>query len=178
MPPDVQKRLELNNIDEEYILKQKKQLLDKYDNNEEITDSYCKFQEISSRYGDDKWINKLFLDPGIYAGLCSNSKEYFLHIIEGTPFKTLAGLKNEEYIISNKNDTEIIVKAELLEKLNKTELERLLILHEALKNERNNINHASDKVIRLPLKIVKKAVQEYIEIYRSLSVADEDFQIK
>lgn len=170
--PDLQKRLELNNIDEEYILKQKKQLLDKYDNDEKITDFYCKFQEISSRYGDDKWINKLFLDPSIYAGLCSNSKEYFLRIIKGTPLKTLAGLKNEEYVISNKNDTEIIVKAELPEKLNKTELEKLLILHEALKNERNNINHASDKVIRLPLKIVKKAVQEYIEIYRSLLVAD------
>lgn len=47
-------------------------------------------------------------------------------------------------------------------------LEELLLLHAALKQERNNSNHASELGKRLPLEIVSKAIQEYIEKFRYL----------
>ena len=172
MLPDLQRRLGLNYVCGNCVLKQKNKLLDKYNNGEEITDFYCWFREISDICEDDKWVKKLLLNPSIYAGLVLDDKEYCFDIVNGIPLKTLAGLKNQEYIISQKDDIEIIVKVKLPGNLKKMELDKLLLLHEALKSERNNINHASDKGMRLPLKIVKKAVQEYIEIYRSLLVMD------
>lgn len=166
MSSDLQKKFELNYINKDYVLKQKDKLLDKYNNGKKIADSYCLFQEISNKYENNGEISQLLFDPCIYAEILSIKQEYFLNFVNGKPLKTIAGIKKQEYIIKNK--TEIILKAEIKKNVKKVELEKLLILHETLKNERNNINHASDKVIRLPLKIIKKAVQEYIEKYKSL----------
>lgn len=45
----------------------------------------------------------------------------------------------------------------------KAELEQLFLLHEALKKERNCSNHASEKGVRLPSKVVSKAIDIYIK---------------
>lgn len=47
---------------------------------------------------------------------------------------------------------------------------QLMILHDALKRERNQSNHASEKGIRLKAKVIKRAIDYYIYLYHKLFV--------
>lgn len=90
-------------------------------------------------------------------------------LITSKIYKTVAGIDNryaEEIDMKWLND--IIEWIKLNDNIDGNEkarriLEDTILLHRALKNERNNTNHASTKHRRLPLKIVSKAIDLYVQ---------------
>ena len=47
-------------------------------------------------------------------------------------------------------------------------MEQLFLLHDALKKERNCCNHASEKGVRLPQKVVSMAIEIYVDKARDI----------
>lgn len=136
---------------------------------------YGAMRKISS-YNRSYWesFNKV---RDVYLSKNKNMNEKF--IINGRKWdterrlRTPAGMNERKYEFEYGKDNSNPVKKMVMEaKLNyskkRWELEVLLLLHMALKNERNNSNHASERGTRLPLEVVAAAIQEYVQIFRSI----------
>ena len=79
-------------------------------------------------------------------------------------YQTVAGLRD-----AHKLGDDIRLDAiHISPSVNRRKLERFLLLHKALKNERNNTNHASEKSLRLSLRVVKRMIYLYIDLAREL----------
>ena len=90
-------------------------------------------------------------------------------MINGLSSETWASLKNEyEYDIKDNDDKLVTFTITIPNKVDRKKLQDVLLLHAALKYERNNSNHASEKGERVPAKIVKYMILQYVDMCRQL----------
>jgi hypothetical protein len=80
-------------------------------------------------------------------------------------------LKNEQVIgdtSGNQPEAEYCFEIKINDNVNREKLDVVLRLHDALKKERNNCNHASDKGPRVPSEDVKKLICSYVDLCEQL----------
>ncbi len=88
-------------------------------------------------------------------------------------YKTFAGLNNEyAYDLSQDGTGKATLKCMTKDTaaINRHKVDLLLRLHEALKRERNNSNHASEKGLRLNLRVIEYMMKAYIDLCREYVV--------
>ncbi|MBQ8317608.1 MAG: hypothetical protein IJX85_04660 [Lachnospiraceae bacterium] len=112
--------------------------------------SYCNSNFYHDHCGQE--IAKLYED-----------NQQYLKVEDGYMYKTIAGVKHSDNIMLKYIDSISFNPG-----IAPMKLEKLLRLHSALKQERNNTNHASEKCMRLPLSVIKKAIYLYIKWVREI----------
>ena len=134
-------------------------MMSKYNTGEQIADEYCSYM-----------LGAWQLNEDVSALMSSDILNHLESDIKKQPYKTLAALKADTYELKCKDEemSTIMIDVKIMVSSKRQLLEELLLLHAALKQERNNSNHASELGKRLPLEIVSKAIQEYIEKFRYL----------
>lgn len=145
------------NYESRYNDNDRKKILDCHNADEVISDKYCQYM-----LGNWQFQERRYLDsktPSILRKLECNTT---------FPYKTLAGLKTGTYKLSDNTGNTIELEIRFKVGSRRQNLEELLLLHVALKQERNNCNHASGEKKRLPLEIVSRAIGEYVERFRDL----------
>lgn len=143
------------NLNDYFMLKEAEH---KYTNGHIIEDRYITLQNYEffcEKIGGELW--KLYVDDNKLLMTEEINGEKYL-------YKTFAGLKGEDNAIH-----EASLNAGLVNK--RRQLEELLLLHKAIRQERNNTNHASQKIKRLPNKLVKHIIEIYLEKVRELDKA-------
>ena len=88
-------------------------------------------------------------------------------------YRTWAGIsQGDTFDISNKSNKTCVVHGQLNPKLQqfRDDIDLILRLHEALKQERNNSNHASERGLRLDLRIVEQMMRAYVDMCRKYIV--------
>ena len=82
--------------------------------------------------------------------------------------------KNDIFFVIEKNSEykkiEVWIRLQSLPVLEpyKDKLEQIFLLHEALKAERNSSNHASEKGVRIPYKVVTRAINIYTYMLKDI----------
>ncbi len=135
---------------------------------------YCKFRTMESYLENHK-------DPSAKKPsdlLYSYTPELFYYIMEqndqfkykkpSISFTMLSCLGKHTYPFKYKNkkttfDVDLELKLHPALEKRQENLEELFLLHHALKKERNCNNHASEKGLRLPKKVVANAIQIYLD---------------
>ena len=74
---------------------------------------------------------------------------------------TWANIKDAEYMDGDK-------KIKIKINADRTKLEKVLLLHAALKQERNTTNHAADSYYRFPLTTMQEIILEYVRLCEDL----------
>jgi hypothetical protein len=74
----------------------------------------------------------------------------------------------EEIVVKDKDKVKIEIAQQINSKENRIKLDRVLRLHTALKNERNNCNHASDSGTRIYVEDVQEIIKYYVDECRQL----------
>lgn len=145
------------NINIEDVKKAKKHLLDNLTDpdfsEEQFVDEYCSFRKLEHLY------EARFVKP----------------IDDQTILVCCEKQQGKSFTVQPKNKNKSEIKARIAfwtnENLDEGSLKLLehhLFLHEALKKERNCCNHASEKGIRLPIVVVKRAIEIYIKNVRKI----------
>lgn len=133
------------------------ELLKNADENEFIV-QYCRFRRYENCYGKKL---DLFIPENLYeiagdAAWKDCPQPYF---------SILSCLGEKQYYIDKGKTKTVSITLNVHDQVanHKRELDDLFLLHEALKQERNCSNHASEKGIRLSVKIVKRAIEIYVK---------------
>lgn len=119
-------------------------------------EQYCKFRRWEDSFEKDKILH-LVNEENLY--------EYVGKEIWGNKdiyFSIVKCCEKEDYSYKGIN-FRIMVRIHSNLESEKKKLDRLFLLHEALKKERNCSNHASAKGMRLPIATVKRAIEIYIK---------------
>lgn len=74
----------------------------------------------------------------------------------------------------NKKSCNNVVQLERVSRADIREIQTFIKLHEALKNERNNANHASEKGNRLSLGCINRAISLFIDIARDITAKEPE----
>lgn len=139
---------------------------------EEAIWKYIEYRDVAGDYERDKQFNQqsdLYENPLFYVEeLGGEFKELYKEISlflwdDNYFYQTVAGIRDANIIGDVKLDSIHIAPG-----VDRGKLEKVLLLHKALKNERNNTNHASERSLRLPLWVVKRMIEIYIGLIRDL----------
>lgn len=146
-----------NNRINEKKLNEIAELLKNADENEFIA-QYCRFRRWENCYG--KRLD-LLISENLYeiAGVAV-WKDY------PQPYFSILHCLGEKQYFTGKNKSQTVsITLNINEQLvdHKREIDDLFLLHEALKQERNCSNHASEKGVRLSVRIVKRAIEIYVK---------------
>ena len=74
----------------------------------------------------------------------------------------------------NKKSCNNVVQLERVSRADIREIQTFIKLHEALKNERNNANHASEKGNRLSLGCINRAISLFVDIARDITAKEPE----
>lgn len=140
---------------------------------EEAIEKYVEYRDVAVNYEHNSLFKEqsaLYENPLFYAEELGGE---FLEVYKNNSvflydenyfYQTVAGLRD-----AHKLGDDIGLDAiHISQSVDRRKLERFLLLHKALKNERNNTNHASEKSLRLPLWVVKRMIYLYIDLAREL----------
>ena len=148
---------------------------------EKFVKQYCKFRRLEADYEKDG-LYSAFNDENIYEQIVSKIKDpdenmYFSilnclgekkYLVEDNSKRNEKGKKKEKN--SEYKKIEVWIRLQSLPVLEpyKDKLEQIFLLHEALKAERNSSNHASEKGVRIPYKVVTRAINIYTYMLKDI----------
>ncbi len=169
---------QLLSYDEDKLNDLYKQLIDAYEKTcekKDIIEKYivyrmkeCDFEKTGkyvAKVADPKFMEQYLYNKNTGKGFnVSHSL-----MINGLSSETWASLENEyKYVIKDKDYKSVKFTITIPTKIDRQKLQDVLLLHAALKQERNNSNHASEKGERVPAKIVKYMILQYVDMCRQL----------
>lgn len=92
-------------------------------------------------------------------------------------YDSVCYIKGDSFTITrnvNKKRCNNVVELERVSKADIREIQTFIKLHEALKNERNNANHASEKGNRLSLGCINRAISLFVDIARDITAKEPE----
>ena len=92
-------------------------------------------------------------------------------------YDSVCYIKGDSFTITqnvNKKPCNNVVELERVSRADIREIQTFIKLHEALKNERNNANHASEKGNRLSLGCINRAISLFVDIARDITAKEPE----
>lgn len=145
---------------------------------EEFIDTYIKYRSYAAeaeRCDEEK--DKNFWQS--YAQLCGIKDLLKPELVpEGFyRYDSVCYIKGDSFTITqnvNKKPCNNVVELERVSRADIREIQTFIKLHEALKNERNNANHASEKGNRLSLGCINRAISLFVDIARDITAKEPE----
>lgn len=145
---------------------------------EEFIDTYIKYRSYAAeaeRCDEEK--DKNFWRS--YAQLCGIKDLLKPELVpEGFyRYDSVCYIKGDSFTITqnvNKKPCNNVVELERVSRADIREIQTFIKLHEALKNERNNANHASEKGNRLSLGCINRAISLFVDIARDITAKEPE----
>lgn len=145
---------------------------------EEFIDTYIKYRSYAAeaeRCDEEK--DKNFWRS--YAQLCDIKDLLKPELVpEGFyRYDSVCYIKGDSFTITqnvNKKPCNNVVELERVSRADIREIQTFIKLHEALKNERNNANHASEKGNRLSLGCINRAISLFVDIARDITAKEPE----
>ncbi len=137
-----------------------------------LIDKYIEYRDVAWDYEHGLRFNPqsdVYDNPNFYIEVLGEefAQEYertgMFFIEDGYVYQTVAGIRDAKQTGTLKLDSIYIDQA-----VDRRKLEKVLLFHKAIKNERNTTNHASERSVRLPIRVVKKVIKVYLERMREL----------
>lgn len=130
-----------------------------------FAEQYCLFRRLENEFEKSEMLDLTCAETLCeYLGVerCKADDMFF-------SFLSCCGLK-KYYFTKGKYKNKIWMEVNIHKKLNNylKEVDMAFRLHEALKKERNCSNHASDRGIRIPINLVSRAIEIYVDIVTKL----------
>ena len=145
---------------------------------EEFLKNYCRFHRLDGGYQKKEADSETDKTSGEYNLIDSRNLYDLIKDTLGKKRKWYHTIMNcinkNEYMYKPNRNTKNVINVTAILSTNskvtplKPQMEQLFLLHDALKKERNCCNHASEKGVRLPQKVVSMAIEIYVDKARDI----------
>lgn len=165
-------------IPDEDTLKDLYEKIEKETDNQKLVCYYIALKTVESRVTRGQALSKSSITIDSDEFYYKNMPEEIKAIIEKNSttlieddyfYQTMAGVNEDNDKLKEIIGDYSVVKGEKQKKF-----EKVLLLHAALKQERNNSNHASEKIKRLPVELVNRMIDEYVALVRDIEVDGDE----